>query len=227
MPLPAVTVWPSDKTELARLGAQRVRAFCLRNRLPVPDIFAPPRDAWDVDACAYYRPHNRRGSESFFDLDLSGETVEYGGPAKVGNIWICLAECGRPCGEAMSRNWTWPASGTDREPCGVLAHELGHHVDWLSSDRRGSYSGEYGEAVMRESREPPLTSYAATNPAEWWAEAFRLFLLNPDLLDRLRPRTHSIIVKKFQPIETRGWLPVLGQNVPDRVVKSLRNKGVR
>ena len=192
--------FPRNQESLAELGKWLVREFCDLNDLTTPEMDVIPLDHWSVGACAYYR-HN--------------------------TIRLCLPCCGRPCTEAQSRNWSWPGSVTDREPYGVFAHELGHHVDMLSGTQRGAYWSDYSSWMLKTSGEKPLTSYAATNPAEWFAEAFRLFATNPELLSLVRPRTHALITQKWKPAYSGwGWLHALGSNVPARVVKAQRNKMV-
>ena len=60
-----------------------------------------------------------------------------------------------------------------------------------------------------------LTSYCPNN-AEWFAEMFRLSITNSQLLQQLRPRTYKLKVQ---------WLKVLGDDVPERIVQALHNKG--
>jgi hypothetical protein len=202
--------WTRDKRTLCDLGVARATRFCLLNGLEMPPVVVTPKKEWHVNACAYYRP------------DTEGNR-EWTSPG----INICVEHCGRPADDSPGRNWSWPGSTTDRTPYGVVCHELGHHCDWLASDKRGTYFGDFGVSVMARSGEAPLTSYAATNPAEWFAEAMRLFVINPDLLRLLRPKTYGIISLRFKPIRGRDWINALGSNVPARVVKSLRNKGAR
>ncbi len=196
--------FPHHKGALAELGMNLVEEFCAANKVPPPDMHVIPEREWHVNSCAYYRP---------------------------GEIKLCLEHCGFPAPEVNSRNWTWPGSVVDREPYGVFAHELGHHVDVLVGERGGldvwEYSSEYSTAMMKASGEAPLTSYAATNPAEWFAEAFRLYATNPDLLFMVRPKTRLLLDKSFVPVVRTNWLEALGTNAPARVVSSLRKKFVR
>ena len=96
-----------DKQALAERGEQRMLAFCKANGIPAPAVTVTPKSKWRVGACAYYRP----------DTEQMRKWTKPG-------INICLEECQWPCGETVSRNWTWPGSTTDREPYGVIAHEL-------------------------------------------------------------------------------------------------------
>ncbi len=209
MPVRTSRTWPNDKHLLFQLGQERVEKFCTLNNIPIPVITNTTSDNWYVDACAYYRP------------DTEG-TRKYTTPG----INICLERCGYPCTQSPSRNWSWPASITDRTPYGVLAHELGHHCDWLTGVRKGSYFSEYCEEVMHLAQEPAITSYAP-NPAEWLAEMFRLFTTNPDLLKHLRPKTHALLLHKWKPMGKLDWRVVLGSNVPPKVIKTLQNKGAK
>jgi hypothetical protein len=185
--------------ELYGRGLSRLHRFCRANRVPPPRVEAVPATDWHVNACAYYRPQTIR---------------------------ICLRYCGRPCGGEAGRNWTWPGSTTDREPYGVLCHELGHHCDWLAGGRKGRYFSDYGEGVVRESGEPPISGYCP-NPAEWFAEMFRLYVANHALLYALRPRTWGLLRKRWVPVSGDDWLAEMGPGVPARVVRALRNKGAR
>ncbi len=190
--------WPRDRSTLAELGRRRVVEFCQLNSLPRPTVTVVA-EKWRVDSCGYYR--------------------------KAG-INVCLPLCGTPCTEAQSRNWTWPGSVTDREPYGVICHELGHHCDWLAGKEQGSYGSEISRELKKESGEPAITSYCP-NSAEWFAEMFRVFVTNPDLLSQVRPRTYKLFLIRWKPLPSQGWRHVLGSNVPERVVRSLRNKGAR
>lgn len=206
----AVAYWPSARAELYELGLRRVREFCRANSLPVPATAAFAKDEWKFGVCAYYHP----------DTPAAREWTRPG-------ISICLEHCSGLCGETPSRHWTWPGSTTDREPFGVVCHELGHHADYLTGDKKGSYFSDYGPRLMELSGEPAVSSYGDENPAEWFAEAFRLFAANPGLLRQLRPKTFKLISEKFTPVGTLDWLKALGSNVPARVVRTLRNKGAR
>jgi len=178
-------------------GVQRLARFCLVNGIETPIVLAVSPGDWHFDACAYYRPEE--------------------------GIKICLQKCAQVCGDDDVRNWNWPGSTTDREPYGVIAHELGHHCDWLAGNRKGKYYSEYCEEVMTDSAEPAITSYSF-NPAEWFAEVFRLFVTNHALLREIRPKAYDILLRRWKPVGVDDWLLGLGADVPARVVKALKNK---
>lgn len=191
--------FPKNKQKLADLGIARVQLFCQVNGLKIPSIEIIPKEGWYVNACAYYRKDS---------------------------IKICLEECQTPCPDANSRNWTWPGSTIDREPYGVLCHELGHHCDLHTGNPSGPYYSDYSLKIQHESGEEAISGYN-TGPEEWFAEMFRVLVTNPDLLRLTRPKTYALLIKKWTPVETQNWLDAMGDNVPERVVKANRNKFVK
>lgn len=196
------SMWPKSRDELASLGEMRVSAFCKLNEIEVPAIVYRVASEWMFSVCAYYR--------------------------KEDGIVICLDKCQSPCGESQSRNWTWPANVIDREPYGVMAHELGHHCDVIEGIRCNldvyRYSSKVSTYIRQESGdENPLTGYCE-NDAEWFAEMFRLFVTNPKLLEILRPRTFRSLSRRWNPMPSSSWQAELGENVPKRVMRSIENK---
>lgn len=117
------------------------------------------------------------------------------------------------------RNWNWPGNAIDRTPYGVVCHELGHVIDWWMGDGLLVYS----RAVAKEAHwELPITSYAPDDK-EWFAEMFRLFLTNPDLLRLIRPRTYAVLRGDFRPVVEEDWRTVL-KDAPQRYVTVNENK---
>jgi hypothetical protein len=100
--------------------------------------------------------------------------------------------------------WSYPGYVVDRTPYGVLQHELGHHVDVTRSTRRGNYYGDFGVRIREHSGEERITSYCPDD-AEWFAEMFRVFVTNPDLLRCVRPRTYRELSAVFHPLFTDTW----------------------
>jgi len=155
------------------------------------DIPAPilitDREDWPFSVCAFYRS---------------------------GHIFINLKKC-----SGIGRGgpaWSYPGHLVDRTPYGVLQHELGHYVDVRLSEVKAPYYGSHSLKVMVESGEPGVTTYTH-NHGEWWAEAFRVFVTNPDLLNRLRPRTFDLIHARLKPVELRSWREVL-EDAPERTM---------
>lgn len=181
------------KLELLANGEKVTVAFCAANGLPLPTITKASAQQWFVSACAYYR-------------------------ANVINI--CVDRCAA-IGTA-GRQWSYPGYTVDRTPYGVLQHELGHHADVLRSAKRGPYFGDYSVNVRGCSGEEPLTSYCP-NDAEWFAEMFRLFVTNPDLLQQVRPRTHRELRACFEPVFSDCWRDRL-RNAPARTLAAAERK---
>ena len=188
--------WPRNREKLFHQGRARVFEFLKANELPPINVSAPAKWEWWVDACAYYRQRT---------------------------IYICVEKCALPALEHQPMAWSWPGSVSDREPFGVMCHELGHHADVVASDKKGKYGGDYSVKVMEASGEKPITSYAP-NPWEWFAEMFRLFVTNHTLLQEIRPRTYEILMKRWKPVGEENWETQLGVNVPPRILSNLEKK---
>jgi hypothetical protein len=209
----------NDQATLLAMGIELATVFCTVNQLALPPIQEVQREEWHFDACAYYRPDttNNRSSRSRRGLDDRKWTTP--------GINICVAKCQAPCPVNYCRLWSWPGSTTDRTPYGVIAHELGHHVDWTLSGQKGTYFGDYSIAMRAEARERPISSYCP-NDAEWFAEMFRVYCTNAELLRQLRPKTYKLLRADLVPVSHgRDWRKAMGGNVPPRLIECAVNKG--
>lgn len=162
------------------------------------DIKIPKIEVWTsgwwYSACAYYRD------------DV---------------INICLAKCAH-IGKA-GRAWSFPGYVVDRTPYGVIQHELGHHVDVIKGNNPDAYWSEYSKQMREETGEKKITNYCP-NDAEWFAEIFRLFVTNPDLLKQMRPLTYDrLIADGFKPLYTDTWQQRLGI-APERTINAAANR---
>lgn len=182
-----------NKVDLLGAGRTLMEQFCEANALTCPPIQERDSKSWPFGVCAYYRPTK---------------------------VVICLARCA-PVGVAGPA-WSYPGYIVDRTPYGVLQHELGHHADIVLSGRDSGYRGEFSIAARKEAGEPPITSYCPDD-AEWFAEAFRLFVTNPGLLELLRPRTFELLRDSFVPVMQGGWESVLAK-APARTIQAARSK---
>ena len=120
-------------------------------------------------------------------------------------IRVAYPKCKDPVRGAPVRAWSFPGLKSDVTVGGVLAHELGH---WFDYQRGFPSSSPDWRSVL--AREKPLTGYEP-NPAEAWAEAFRLFATNPDLLAAGRPRRYEFLVARggLKPAVRATWREVL------------------
>lgn len=183
----------AEKSQLFADGLTLIRAFCEANDLSMPGVDLVPPAQWPYRPCAYYRPQT---------------------------IKICIEKTSVIGRAGMS--WSYPGYVADRTPYGVLAHELGHHADWTISKRKGVYFGDASQMMFHAAHEKRISSYAP-NFAEWFAEMFRVFVTNPDLLRILRPRTYGLIGEHFTPIEYRSWGAVL-HDAPERTREATKIK---
>ncbi len=211
--MPTIPLFPRSWSvltpfQLEQWGRRRVITFCRLNRITAPSVNVIPKTDWVVSACGYYRP----------DTEAVRKWLSTPG------INICLEKCARLVSdEGDPRNWNWPCSTTDREPFGVIAHELGHHCDWISGEKKGTYFSEHSTEMMEASGEGSITSYAP-DPAEWFAEMFRLFVTNAPLLSLIRPRTYALFRERWEELPGGDWRENLGEDVPEKIVHTLTNK---
>lgn len=151
-------------------------------------------------------------------VEESGEPELFGTCAyyRDGVIHIQTARCAA-IGTA-GRQWSYPGYVVDRTPYGVLCHELGHHVD----SAHGAAGGSFGKELQQATKESAITGYAP-NHNEWFAEMFRLFVTNPELLFLLRPLTYAAMIARWprRSVE-KPWEEVL-VGAP-RQIQAARNK---
>lgn len=181
------------KPLLLEHGEAITRCFCALNDLPVPEIKVHTGH-WQIDACAYYRPHE-------------GIVINVDRCADIGSV---------------GRQWSWPGYTVDRTPYGVLQHELGHHVDVLRSNVTDRYRGDFSRDRRAWAGEEPITSYCPDD-GEWFAEMFRLFVTNPGLLQAIRPKTYALLLEDFRPVFYDRWEDRL-KDAPERTIAAAHRK---
>lgn len=183
-----------DKNTLFGKGMVLMSSFCDINDIPTPFINTYELDEWHFPVCAYYRKNE---------------------------IHICIRKCAHV--GVAGRQWSYPGYVVDRTPFGVIQHELGHHVDFSRGDDKGAYWSDYSGDLRAETKEKPITTYCP-NDVEWFAEIFRLFVTNPDLLHHMRPLTYNrLIFDGFKPVFTDSWQSRLRMS-PERYVNAAQNK---
>ncbi len=179
-----------NKRALFDLGLAHITAWCAINEVEAPDV--EETDSPErYGTCAYYRE---------------------------GIIHISVKACASV--GLSGRSWSYPGYSVDRTPYGVLAHELGHHVDRAHGPNGGVLSH-----LWRPLDAKPLTGYCP-NDNEWFAELFRLFVTNPDLFAAERPKIADLFFKEWpRSVEQRPWQGVLSDS--PRHIKAASNRIAR
>lgn len=200
-----------DQDAAAYAAEQLVEKFAERNKFDLPIITA--RDCGRH--YGFYRAHDERAPH----LDLR---VWYGAinwdPRK------CASPVKRP-----GYRWSFTGYKADLTAPGVIAHEMGHHVwECVIRDDAGKRHARWQRNLIRNWRafvsdEPAPSGYGATSTHEDFAESFKLFLLNPDLLYIGRPRRHAFFVTQLYiyPIVEATWHEVL-QNAHEKIIDAVQ-----
>lgn len=176
-------------------GVELMQEFCEANTLAAPHVATHTSEKWKFHgkACAYYRP-----------------TL----------ISICPDACATIGRGGMA--WSYPGYAVDRTPYGVVQHELGHHIDYTLSDAKAAYGGDFSAKLREATGERKITNYCP-NDMEWFAEIFRLFVTNSDLLCVIRPRTYAVLKEIYRPVVDAPWRVVL-EDAPERTIEMAPRK---
>lgn len=177
-----------DKHKLFNYGKKQLWSFLFANGLEQPKNILTYDEA--------------RENPNWYEARLLGK-LESGPHQGTGTGWyhngyifVCLQRSSRVITHPGFQNWSHPHYRVDREPCGVVCHEGGHHVQEVLRklgrfDERG-----WKEAVLkgqerlisstrfRTTGKPKIKRVTNYEPVldESWAESMRLFILNPGLL---------------------------------------------
>lgn len=115
----------------------------------------------------------------------------------------------RPPVKTPGFQWSFTGFKADLTAPGILAHETGHHIHNILNPRVGS------KALIKMIKkcadaEPHVSSYEP-NAHEVFAEAMRLFILNPELLREGRPIRWALINGDLglKPLHAAPWRDVL------------------
>lgn len=111
------------KTTLYNLGVQLAQVFCRVNSLPVPLFVTYEElmnfDGWKTSAARFAR-------KIMPNANLVGANT---GLYKDGTVFVNVRVTAFPVSIPGNRRWSYPGWKTDRTAAGVVAHELGHHVE--------------------------------------------------------------------------------------------------
>lgn len=184
-----------DKTTAYTAAVTLCREFLDLNSLAHPEYVPTPgpvRGVWK-DRGLYVPTHGTVPARVYVDLKKS-----------------------RPPTRTPGFSWTFPGSKADLTAVGVTAHETGHHVHALLGLADVS---KIAKALFRH--EAAVSGYEP-HVGESIAEAFRLFILNPQLLREGRPFRWNFMVDVLglEPLHDMPWRQVLVHAHP-RLVKAL------
>lgn len=181
------------KEELVDIAIKEMEMFCKHHGLIIPDVVFVEKDHRTAPSkfgvCAYYRKNII--------------TIELKACARIG---------------LGGREWSFPHYRIDRTPYGVIAHELGHHVDLssLTNDQRK----EFEEAIIGSNK---ITNYEP-NIRESFAETFRLYFTNPNLLEVWSPSRYKFMKKYWTSLyEKYKWEELLRlKECPERQINQIK-----
>jgi len=204
-----------NQSDAIKETQELVAEFCRVNTIPEPLILESNRSARWV-RFGFYKASNHAGR----------------GDNWHGALYYNPRKCRKPV-KTPGFAWTYTGYKADLTAPGVIAHEMGHHV-WECQCRSTngrhckSLEAQLAAAWQNETQgEKPTTSYGATRVEEDFAESFKLFLLNPDLLDRGATLRHSFFVDqlKLQPVVHWTFDEVLALAHPRLIAAAARWAG--
>lgn len=195
-----------NKQKLYQLGIEASKQFLDYNELPQP-IFMTYEQALK----GQYRP----SAVELLRRVHSGPTQGTGtGLYYAGHVFVNIPRTAVPVARPSMRNWSWPGWKTDRTAVGVVAHEVGHHVEHELQSLGHITSTKHGIAwrAIISQHKKQVSGYEPV-ASEAWAESMRLFILNPDLLRKALPWRYDFIcsvgLKPLPSLLKKGWKKVL------------------
>jgi len=128
-----------------------------------------------------------------------------------GSVYVNLKKS-RPPVKTPGFQWSYTGYKSDLTAPGIMAHEVGHHVDAAFSKELVPTDRKSAWAIWNKIRksEPWVSSYEP-NDSEGFAESMKLFILNPDLLRTGRPLRYKFLTEVFQlvPVHDLPWNQIL------------------
>lgn len=112
--------------------------------------------------------------------------------------------------------WFYTGSKSDLTVAGTLAHEVGHHVHYELDVKK------INEGLARVARSEIRVSAYEPNIYECFAEAMRIFILNPNLLRCGRPKRFEFLTKEvgLKPLHNVPWKSVL-RHAHKRIIRGV------
>lgn len=129
-------------------------------------------------------------------------------------VWVNLKKS-RPPTRTPGFSWSYTGSKADLTVPGITAHETGHHVQRVLGVRASN------KVVKNAIKGEASVSGYEPHAGESFAEAMRLFILNPALLFEGRPRRWNLIEGLgLRPMHFTPWRDVL-VNAHPRIISAV------
>lgn len=132
---------------------------------------------------------------------------------KNGKIFINPKLCANEVEKPNRMCWSHPHYFVDRTIYGVLCHEFGHHVHRLKNYPSIPYENKISKCEFDD--------------GERFAETFRLFLSNSDLLKQYNQKRYDYLVNELQliPVIKEDWKTVmLKDNMNEKFISASENR---
>ena len=197
------------KEELYQMGIEAATEFLALNGIDAPCFLTYPEAAEKLKGreADYFR----RATRPPATLVGRGTGLYYSG-----KVFVNLPRTAVAVTRPAYRSWSWPGWKVDRTPAGVVAHEVGHHVEAVLRRRKVLTKDDGAAWRLGLSNHKKRVSGYEPVPDEAWAETMRLFILNPDLLRLAIPwRWFFLLARELRPVERlmkKGWKKVLSND---------------
>lgn len=133
-----------------------------------------------------------------------------------GKVLVDLRKCSSLTTNPGGYRWSFPGYKIDRTPYGVVAHEIGHHVDAIF--------GYPSRRLPRGWNHKRISGYEP-NDAESFGETMKLFITNPDMLRSGAPVRYNYVTSLgLRAIDETPWHDVLvAHGANERLITAANN----
>lgn len=120
------------------------------------------------------------------------------------------------------RSWTYTGYKSDLTVSGILAHEIGHHIENYYQNHVGF--NEFKTAFKKFIKNEARVSGYEPNVSESFAEATKLFILNPFLLKEGRKNRWEFFttILELKPVHDLHWKEIL-KNADQKLLNAANN----
>lgn len=200
---------PFDKQKMFERTTKHCREFLKHNRIRAPKIISPPLEL----------------KRKLIKEDCQDESV----PASIYGLYypddeVVYAFTSTTKVPVKTPGWSWsfPCSKSDLTVIGIVAHEVGHHIENVRITKPKDIWRM--KSVMENSTGISGYDCSGKDPYEAIAESLRLFILNPHLLRVGRPKRWDYITRELKLKHTVNapWRVILKHAHP-RIISSIES----